>query len=249
MHSEPHPELIAVLGRGIELAGNGKSRRWRPTRYIERFNEYDWHPGTRTPGITADSNDRKVVVGGMNANVLAAGELVRRLWLHGKTPNAVAFIDGRPQYLSAEPEGLTGAKIAKEEFIRRSRRFHVSADIEVLSCGEKNRNTKDDLVTALALSKERGLRTIAIITVAAHIPRSEEFMKVIRRERAEFREINVRFFSSEHILVGRDSRYRNILLKAMQSRAYAHTRRREERGIRMIRDGSYVSLQDQKQKK
>ncbi|MBI4087747.1 MAG: hypothetical protein HY434_02875 [Candidatus Liptonbacteria bacterium] len=244
MHNIPHSELIAVLGRGIELAGSGAFRRWRPTRYIERFDENNWHPGVRILGITADSPDEKVVVGGMNANTLAAGEFVRRLWLHGKTPKVVAFIGGRPQYLSAEPEDLTGAKIAAEEFIRRSRRFHVSADIEVLACGEKNKNTKDDLVTALALAMERGFRTTAIITVAVHIPRSEEFMKVIRRERAEFRGIGVRFLSSEHILVGRDRRYRNILVRAILSRAYERTRMREEKEVLLIRKRSYVSLQD-----
>lgn len=236
---------IAVLGRGIEKTETSGGEKWRPTRAIEKM-AGRYHSGRRERNISMQDEDESVVVAGANANAIAATELFEQLQKNGTPPSVVIFSAGRPAYIEQDPDqSLSEGKILEQKFLRKVSVKTREAQPETIIL-DKNKNTKDDILTALQTAKEKGVRKLAIITIGLHVERSEEFYKLVVAENPELRGISVEFVPSEKLLEERYSKspsaskiFAKELKELKESSAYKRTEEREKRGVKQLREGTY----------
>ena len=226
------PDVICVLGRGIERVRTNSGARWRPTRYIEAVDENGRHTGDRRR--EADMNDDHSLIAGANANLLALCQRWRECITLNHSPSMILFAAGRPDYLAGTEPFLTEGLILSEVFQRRT----GAKGCETLILA-RNRNTRDDIFECARLAVERGLSEIEVITVSVHLPRTAEFARLAH---AGMPQTRFHLSASEDIL---RRRYRHFagfdaaLEKARRSRAGLRTEAREAAGVRALRAGEY----------
>ena len=226
------PDLICVLGRGIERVQTNSGERWRPTRYVEAVDENGRHTGYRRH--EASMNDNRSLIAGANANVLALCERWGECKLLNRYPAAIIFAAGRPAYLSGAEPLLTEGQILFETFQRRAGAKESEAIVLA-----QNRNTKDDIFECARIAAERKLCDIEVITVLVHIPRTAEFIRLAHTEMPRTR---FRLTASEAILQKRYARFTkfNTAFEAVRkSRAYLRTEAQEAAGVLALRSGGY----------
>ena len=236
--SSASTDAICVLGKGIEQTPTKAGMVWRPTRYIEQMSEIGRHTGFRVVGI--DPDDNISVVAGSNANVLAATQLCTELYLNGMPPRLVIFPSGRPEYLAAHPDPtLTEAKVLSDRFVRSCRRIGIDRT-EIVILG-KSRNTREEVRDALGLAAVRGMRAMAIVTVAVHLARAHEFVRIAVEENPALSSVATTLVASEEILQRRYARFRRlseILKGCATSQAYKRSAQSERAGIDALRHGT-----------
>jgi hypothetical protein len=226
------PDVICVLGRGIEQVRTNSGERWRPTRYIEAVDENGCHTGCRRREVNI--NDDYSLVAGANANVLALCQRWRECALCKHRPSVVVFAAGRPAYLSRTEPFLTEGLVLSEAFRRRT----GARGCEMLILAQ-NRNTRDDILECARIADGRKLREIEVITVSVHLPRTAEFARLAHSEMPQAR---FHLIASEDVLRRRYLRFARFpvaLEEAQKSRAYLRTEAREAAGIRALRSGEY----------
>ena len=226
------PDIICVLGRGIERARTNSGERWRPTRYVEAVDENGGHTGYRRRD--ANMSDDDSLVAGANANVLALCQRWKECALLGARPPVILFAAGRPAYLCRHEPFLTEGLILSEVFQRRT----GASGGETLILA-KNRNTKDDIFECARIAVERKLREIEVITVSVHLPRTAEFARLARFQMPQ---VHFHLTASEDVLRRRYASFASFsaaLEEALKSRAYLRTEARELAGIRALRAGEY----------
>jgi uncharacterized SAM-binding protein YcdF (DUF218 family) len=235
-------DAICVLGKGIEQTVTKAAAVWRPTRYIEITSETGRHTGVRATGI--DPDDEVSVIAGSNVNVLAAAQLFTELYLGGLPPRLVIFPSGRPEYLAAHPDPtLTEGKILGDRFVRACRRMSIDRT-EIVILGTA-RNTREEVRDALGLASGRGARTMAIVTVAVHLPRAREFVRITVEENPALSSVVTLLVGSEEILQRRYARFARLskVLKACAtSQAYLRSERSERSGLDALRRGTYEKV-------
>jgi hypothetical protein len=232
-------ELVCTLGRGIERVQAAGGGAWRPTRYIEKASENGSHSGCRAPGL--DPSDESAVIAGSNANLLATVQFVEELARAGSAPPLVTFAAGRPAYLAGNPDpALSEGRVMAEKLARLLRLNAIPVPEIVIQA--RNTNTRDDIEQTLKLAAGRGLRRLAMITVAVHISRLREMLRWLVDLGQAPAGIAVSFIASESLLLkryGPASRYARLLAQLEQSAAYRRTVEQEQQGIDALRAGTY----------
>jgi hypothetical protein len=239
-------DVIAVLGRGIERvpAGVG-ARHWRPTSLVEKCKAGTFeHLGLRAQ--SADPNDPDCIIGGGNANVIAALQLFET-----RGAKAVLFAYGdRSKYLRESHGPLEGA-VMKYEFLRRlgKRAPEVLATVDLRGGLEQPpgiaSNTLRELENIFEFALANSFRRIAIIGIGVHVPRVNLFCDSVLAKGAErFGGLRVELLHSEALLLERSERYREHVAAMRASAAYTRNAAMEERGITAFREGKYKSVQD-----
>ena len=226
------PDIICVLGRGIERVQTSSGERWRPTRYIEAADRDGHHTGYRARSATV--NDDTSLVAGANANVLALCERWKECRLLQRQPPLIVFAAGRPPYLSQAEPLLTEGSVLSENFQRRTR----IKNCETLILAQ-NRNTKDDIFECARLAVARKLCDIEVITVSVHLPRTAELTRLAQLEMPQLR---FHLLASEAVLqrrYARFARFSAVYGEIQKSRVYLRTAVREAAGIRALRSGNY----------
>ncbi|MBI2449861.1 YdcF family protein [Candidatus Pacearchaeota archaeon] len=253
MSEEFIPQGIVIFGRGIEkitLYDNTKNpkERWAPTRLIEQADTNGKHAGKRHIDINPD--DASAFFAGSNANVLAAYYLFKKYKQQGNQPEVIIFAAGRPDYLIPYPE-VTEGEILARKFLKK---LGYSADAKFQNIDgyqsaktnnleiiieDKNKKTRDDIINTLELAHKREIEDLAIITVKIHIPRSYLMLQTIISRHSEFDSLNIRFFSSDEILSGINSLFRQCFERAYNSVYYQRTSAKEINGINALINKTY----------
>jgi hypothetical protein len=221
-----------VLGRGIERAG--RTQCWRPTRYIEKPNGWR-HTGLRHQDT--HMNDEDSIVAGSNANTLAAVDLTCKLMRAKHSAKLVVFAAGRPPYLAVEQADISEGSIMAAAFKRRIGLCVTNPPAVIIL--DQNKNTQEDIEMGLMKVRDNGLTSAAIVTVAVHLPRVQEFCKQAQREFSQLKQLKVDFVCSEDVLASRHRLYRRLFNAVWSSRAFHRTQVMEENGLRALREGRY----------
>lgn len=242
---------LVVLGRGIEKVSvkdkdENREPKWRPTRLLEIMDRKGWHPGRANAFACLQRTD--AVVGGGNANTIAAAWYYRLLHRASSCPEVIIFAAGRPDYLADEHESLTEGTVMVEKFLRKTRMLGVTAENVRILAG--NRNTYEDVLESLLTCKKRGIRQATVITVEVHMSRTVAFFCFVREKYPDLRRVRVHFKTAEELLLSRYANHswiekiRHELQELRTSPAYAATWQKEKIGIRALREGRY-DLSDQ----
>lgn len=240
-------DVIAVLGRGIEqVRYRDGTLRWRPTTFIGKCEPGTGaHTGFRI--IRPDPDDPDCLIGGANANVIAAVQLFSEMLVAGHEPKAILFAFGaRAQYLRDRGWPLEG-QVLKEEFLYRVGRSEYAISPAVEVCGGIDStepryfpsNTNTEVRNILDFAVSRNLRRVAIITVEVHIGRAKMFAAAWMKQ-SPYRVIEEPvFFSAEDLLVRRSRHYRRIVRDVRASSALARNAVREANGMIAFCAGAY----------
>lgn len=237
-------DVIAVLGRGIERvpAGTG-ARQWRPTSLIEKCKPGTFeHLGFRQGAV--DPSDPDCIIGGGNANVIAALQLFET-----RGAKAILFAYGdRSNYLRELHGPLEGA-VMKYEFLRRlgKRAPEVLKTVDIrggleLPPGAPSR-TLEELANIFDFALARDMKTVAIIGIGIHVPRVMVFAESVLKNPL-YAGLEIAFLTAEELLLERDCRFARYIAATASSEAYRRNAAMEERGITAFREGKYKSVQD-----
>lgn len=230
--TKPQYDTIIVFGRGIAKDTSGK---WHPTPYFEKPAEGQ-HSGVFKTDVKPQSE--KSVVAGANANVLATYHLYRELAEKGQPPNLVIFAAGRPPFLSNEPEDLSEGKVLEEKFRRKLKTLATGQKPQTVVLAQ-NRDTKDDVEESVRLAIEKGIRSVAIITVGVHVPRTKELFNIFKKEEALPDDLKVDFLASEDILARTSKKYERRFQSVKKTPAYERTAVSERKKLKKLRNKGY----------
>lgn len=223
-------EALIILGRSI---GKNKKGDWKPSSYFVHMLNGKPLPHSGIYDNSLDSSDPGIMVGGGNACVLAAANL-----LEESPIKTVIFAAGRPPYVvqaSDNPDFSEGSVMEEKLLHKLAIRNIPRPETVVLS---QDRNTMDDMVNSMEEVKKRGLRRVAYLTVGVHIKRSRAFLEEKVPDEVKHG-LEIDFLAAEDILAVSDPRYKNLFSKAKKTPAYRRTSFFEGRGTRALRAGKY----------
>lgn len=233
------PELLAVFGRGASFYTNiDGNERYKPTGLIMK---YDFMARDEIPEIDLfhplTGEEDNSVVGGGNSNVLAAIHFLRNLEFYGQRVKEIVFSAGRPPYLQKLSDHLTEGDLMIAKF-ERLKKYYDLPSVPVFNFRE-NKNTWDDIQKTLELAKSKCYKKIAIIQIDPLIPRIKEFLSKINNDNSKLC-LDIEVLNSWQILSLVSPHYESILKRVKKTSAHRKTIGMEERGTRMIKDGSYI---------
>jgi hypothetical protein len=234
------PDVLIVLGRGINYYIKDMEVKLRPTGLFMQFDPKIRDQIAEINLLNPPDGDTKdAIVAGGNSNILAAVHFLRNLEKEGKYVREIIFAAGRPPYLQKLSDSLTEGDIMLEKF-NKLKNFYRLPDVPVGNFRD-NRNTWDDVRETVGHAKEMEYKNVAMITVGLHVPRVEEFIKkALIDAGGSAEEININVLDGWQILVKAGSHFQKIFDFVKNTKAYQNTAEMEERGIRMIKDGTYI---------
>ncbi len=232
-------DLLAILGRGIQLRGIGEP--WVLTEDLEVCDGNSAHLPVRVP---ADDENPFCMIGGGEINLLAGIALMRK---HQPKVMVCAYGD-RSTYLKSV-DGPSESEVMSGAF-----RFAINGELQSLNPDSLEivvwpasrslpgpSNTNRELQNVFELAVERGFTSVGIVTVSVHLPRA--LLQAQRHlMKPEFRSLEngVQVFTSEEVLLEANSKYYGPRLNRMfASQAYQRNWLRELEGIRKILAGTY----------
>lgn len=247
-------ECIVVLGRGIERVQCQGKDVWKPTSLIARTDKSGAHTGYRLN----DRADTIAMIGGSNANVLAAYHLFKSLSASGKPPEVIAFAAGRPQYLQKEPIDICEGAVLANKFISKLTgekypipKFIDTEDYTIADIGLvkiilewQNKNTFDDIKRSLEIAASLGIENMALITVEVHCLRSALIAYQVTENNPHLACIHPRFLSADRILSATSPRYQRIFKALYQSDAFKRNATRELLGWIRLVEGDYIEYKE-----
>ena len=241
-------ECIVVLGRGIEKVQQKGSYVWKPTSLIERTDKRGAHTGYRLN----NSIDTISMIGGSNANVIAAYHLFKSLSASEKPPETIMFAAGRPQYLEKESFDVCEGVVLAKKFITKLTgknypvNFNDVDDYKVADIGLvkiilewQNKNTFSDIKRSLEIASSSGMENIAFITIGVHLPRSAIMLYKIIENNPHLCRTLPRFLSADKILSAGNPRYERIFAALHHSAEFERNAARELLGLMRFLTGDY----------
>lgn len=225
-------ELLAILGRGMKKTGE----EWFPTRDWEIGNQSGMYEIARLP---INDDDPNCLVGGGELNILAGAELCRQ---HADTLKAVVCAyGGRAPYVVA----ANGP--SESEVMSSSLRWCIPETLRTAiikwprdRTADNNRsNTDQEIINIFRLAVEQKYRTVGLVTVAVHYPRSL-LMAVRHLAKPEFNHLVLQAYVSEEVLTSVDPVAHGIRVRALHwSQAFMRMMFLEQRGINALLAGTY----------
>ena len=224
-------DLLAVLGRGIQLRSEDVPSCWVPTEYLEVYeapsdNLEAGHSPVRLP---IDDLNPLCMIGGGEMNLLASMEFYKN---KRHCPELVVFAySSRAKYLRLD-DAPSESEVMSELFCREFSDANVvtwTKDMDVPGPS----NTYTELQNIFTLAVERRLTSVGIVTVSVHLPRS---MVLAQRhlEQPEFEHLAVRYFRSEQVLyTANPTTYWPIYERVLGSKALRRNLEREMHNIAM----------------
>lgn len=276
----PPTDALAVLGRGVEIAGktfdssgNLTGTEWAPTRYVQEMSKPDaegyrlaerafpegweefnyWDPAESEKYLAAKG--QSLMVGGGKANTMAIAAIYEEWWLQGYNPKLIVWSAGSPFYLKDRiANGVPGTPNSEAQVMMPVFKHALkSAGVDTSTLPEqvikdKNKNTEDDVRTALEDALERGLTSVCIVNTTVAMPRTMTFYNKIISERQDLAHLSVIFATSENILLNYHygnnpnarERYLQILERVERSDAWRNTTAKELSGIEAILASTYT---------
>ena len=230
--SEKPPKTgLVILGRGIELGRTGSKPKWRPTSLIEK----SVRTGYRL--FNLDKGDEETVIGGANANLLATAQLIEEMDKASKKPEILIGAAGCPPYLqsfSPEYPNLAEGKVIFEGLARKVDISEIEQEIL-----KDNVDSIDDVIVAHQRALDLGLDKLVFITVDVHAPRIRDLIDLVKALNPKFAEVESEVLKAEEILMRRNRRYKKVVQEELNSDAYRRTWNQEQKGRKLLRDGTY----------
>lgn len=245
MPKQETSDTLVTLGRGIALDSKGD---WRSTPYFTKAVISQGRGGPRpvsgvfdnkvNPDEFDEEGKPKYMVGGANANVLALYHLYHQLDIQGTPPKLVVFAAGKPRYLGDDiPDDLTEGGVMSEKFMQKLAVRSLSVP-EILIL-RQNQNTFDDMNNSLQAAQERGLNSIAFVTIALQIRRADAFLRKLLADGLGWEGLNCTFIPSEKVLSEVDDRYKKAFRDIGKTIPYRNNVFYETRGLRAFRSDAY----------
>lgn len=255
--TEPYstPEAIVVLGRGVGMNPQGN---WVPTPSVTigrgpfrgHTGEicYSLDPDGKVERTKNPNENMSAVIGGANANVRAAYEIIKVQHREGQQLPLIIFAAGRPKYLENAPEGTSEGSVLRNKLFRLLERDGV--ELPSFKLQPNNKATIDDICESLKFCAEQGYKNVGIITIEPHVFRSWQMARRVMIENPDItRELqNVFFINSWKVLGEVDPRYHNIFEFVKSTLAYRRTLRLEQAGRRALRNNITNTQQLPRQK-
>jgi hypothetical protein len=212
------PVLLAVLGRGIQQDSTGK---WVLTDLLEVCNEVGAHLAVQPP---EDDNNPNSCIGGGKINLLAGVELYKYF-----RPALTVFAYGaRTKYLH-EIGAPSESRVMTEEFLRILE--SESPTVEVFgeaAWGKTAAGTFEELDNIFTRAIHHGIKNVAIVTVAVHVPRTALMVSVQLNKSVFDGKIFPQIYTSELILESaRPVEFRGLFAKSVSSQSFRRTLARE----------------------
>ena len=234
-------ELLAIMGRGIQMSGDGWDptdvSSWVPTRPYEITDEQGMHlsvrhPRENRPDVYADPQAR---IGGGLWNLRAGVILIKR-----HHPNLVVCAYGhRSSYLTSV-DGPTESEVMHYHLGHECKLGDTKPLVWPRERTEPGpSNTGSEIKHVLDLGLERGFRNIAILTVGVHVPRTGAYVSKYLTTHPQYGRLNVRILESEEIIAVECPWERNTIAEVRNSLAFEHSWRAEAIGISKIICGVY----------
>ncbi len=110
---------------------------------------------------------------------------------------------------------------------------------------ERSVNAQTQIKEAIVLAKEKGWRSLFLVTSEFQLPRVRAFWEAVEGEKPK-----VEFISAESVLIPRDSSFAEAFEKVKKTPAYESRLAAEARGIAAIQNGTYRSapFEDKKER-
>lgn len=230
-------DIIAILGRGIQRlnetdpAENISS--WVLTEDIELCDKDSAHLPVR---ISADDENPYCMVGGGEMNLAAGIKLIsaqppRKLGL------IVCAYGGRSQYLESI-DAPSESEVMSRSLIDRL----DCEDCIAVWCRDRQlpvpSNTRQELLNIFDLAVRLGLRSIALVTVGVHVPRTATYVAKHLSVYPQYRGLAPIVLESEEILLANDRGVFSPRVEGMRkSKSFARNWEREAIGIsKIVRD-------------
>lgn len=237
----PSPELkenknpdrvgLVILGRNIELGKPFGKPRWRPTSLIAKMDR----PGLRQSDLKKE--DEEAMIGGANANVIAAAQIIEEMAQNGQKPEIVIAAAGRPPYLQRFLKEYSNLSEGKILFERLSRKINLEQiPHEIL---EDNIDSVDDIIVAHQRALDLGLNKLVFVTVKVHAPRVRDLVDLAKALNPKYEDVKTEVLEAESILERRSKHHKRVLNQELNSPAYKKTWQRELNGRRQLREGTY----------
>lgn len=231
--------LLVILGRGTQkTTPDGPSDEpWLPTEDLEVYGEDGAHHTIRVP---VDDENPKCLIGGGELNLLAGIELYKKLdqqvvvCAYGHRADYLKKVGGPSEsevlstLFAAEVKNATGVTPTVYVWPR-------TREVE----GKSNTNT--ELKNIFELAVDLGLEGVTVVTVSVHVPRALLFTERHISSVPQFKNLKLRFFSSEEVLLDSEpQKYWDERIRRMHgSKAYLRALHLEMNGIRAVIDGTY----------
>ena len=224
-------ECLIIIGHGIEKVG----KNWQPTRYIQKLDARGFRTGVRQKGIS--ENDENVIIGGGVAEALAAAYFIDTVQKNNHPLRLIIFAAGRPAYLDEqEPDNpeITEGKIMDQYL---NRKVKVTDKTEKVFL-DQNRNTQDDIERSLQTARQRGMSSLAFLTIDIRQDRCRAILEQTLRNHPEYSNLDIGFVVAEDILRLRFHSHPQALDKILEqlhnSTAYDTMKQREKEGIEAL---------------
>jgi hypothetical protein len=213
------PILLAVLGRGIQQNELGD---WVLTELFEICDKVGAHLPVQLP--ENDANPQSCIGGG-KLNLLAGVQL----WKYFHPALTVLAYGARTKYLH-EVCGPSESEVMSEEFYVSARPADASA-VDVFDEARWKKTaagTFEELDNIFTLAVRRGIKNVAIVTVAVHVPRTA-LMVSVQLSKPEFAGwILPQIYASELVLeVALPEEHGGLFEKSVSSRSFQRTLERE----------------------
>ena len=220
----PPCELLAVLGRGIELR-NGK---WVPTEDVSPYVLDTSGRPLHVPDFP--SSDKETIVylaGGGRMNVEAAASLLK------KQPCACILGFARPaRYL--QTSGGPSESEPMSDLLEHI--LDSQAQVErwnIRYGGDRvESNTSVEVENAFRYAKEKGYVRIQFLTISPHLPRVRKYAEECRAK-PEFSGIHFTYLASDSVLEMSDPKERRRIRRLRQSKEWIETQHYEWMGLRL----------------
>lgn len=236
-------DMIAILGRGIQRLNENAPLEdidsWVLTEDFEVCDVNSAHlPVRDTP---ADDNDPLCMIGGGEMN-LAAGIQLMRIY-QPSLKLAVCAYGGRSKYLEAVG-GPTESEVMSDRLVKTiGNDFFPPGSPGVVVWERRHQlpvpaNTRQELLNIFDLAVRSGLKTIAIVTVGVHVPRTAAYVAKHLSVIPSFRGLAPIVLESEEILLAADyKKYAERVDEMRGSESFQRNWKNEAIGIqKLVRD-------------
>ena len=213
------PILLAALGRGSHQNANGK---WVLTSLFEICDEVGAHLAIQLP---EDDSNPNSCIGGGELNLLAGLELWKLL-----RPALTVFAYGsRSRYLH-DIDAPSESIVMTSKFSQLMADENQTPIVEIFdekSWGTSNAGTDQELHNIFTRANQFGIKNVAIVTVAVHVPRTALMIQG-HLSNPTFAGILPQLYPTELILEQADpEKYSDLFARSVGSQSFLRTFQRE----------------------
>ena len=236
---------VVFLGRGISMVKPGGH--WGLTGDIEVCDEKFAHLPVRMP---EDDNHPNSIVGGGELNLLAGLEREKKLRPEGEFDPRLALhaYCFRSKYLKSI-DGPSESLVMSDKYCDLGGHpgiVQVFNEDKWQSVADLPSNTNQEIDNVFTEALRRGIRNVAIVTVAVHAWRANLMAQrhLSNQEKPYHGAVTLQFYASENVLMEADpAKYGERCRAILGSKSFQRNLVLEQRGVNALLSGTYRSVQ------